>query len=85
MLADFRKCDKFYCHFVTSTWQLPKSMFRISARWQLVCSTGDLQCRVPVQTYKGAAYGPTTVRYPVIRGRGAETMLDGRTFARLEP
>ena len=29
-VADFRKCDNFYCHLVTSTWQLPKSMFRIS-------------------------------------------------------
>ena len=63
MLADFRKCDNFYCQFVTRTWHLPKvcSESRFVDR-QLVCSTGDLQCRVPVQT-TGAANGPTMVRF----------------------
>ena len=58
MLADFRKCDNFYCQFVTWTWHLPKvcSESRLVDK-QLVCSTGDLQCRVPVQIV-----GAVTVR-----------------------
>ena len=47
-----------YCRQVTRTWHLPKvcSESRLVDR-QLVCSTSDLQCRVPVQTT-----GAVTVR-----------------------
>ena len=54
----FASVTTFYCQFVTRTWHLPKvcSESRLVYR-QLVCSTGDPQCRVPVQTT-----GAVTVR-----------------------